>query len=930
MLDEMHVPIDNPIEGKDEGRDWYMNKSFKSRTVKVLSSVHGGCCKMRFMNDLLRGQQMPHLAQPTQPGVSACNGSSSVSDAIEPEYDANLALAEDDEDDDIGKMTLKEIHQFLKKSAQKSSKKQSLTVSSSICPQSNASAADTMPILDCSLQLSGLELHLDSSTSNSAESSDDLSPSGITTSLHKPIDIVIQEVDCPGLALKKRKSTVDSGVCKSEISVEDDDCTLEMWQLYKRRSYEGKKPRRCGVERAPCMEEQTSCESSMTPAANLVAFCTINLAPDIDEYLLADSTCPDDAVPALGNFEQGSSAFSCSFDLSEKMRGNSLEPQRDLITSCDAVEGAGCSSDKLHPEVLINENHKTSREDVNSDEGAKHHGPLLCESSPVLSSGELLQADEAGRNPLLTEPASWLPKPCSESSSIEVSVSVQQNIESIEQEHTFRCEVLHSLDHGPRLAAMDERGPSPSVEETCSNKAASATCVMKRPIGVSNELVNSEVAELPQKKNSSEFPAVDLSKYSPPLPTKLKTGFDIVEQSSNDVNMGSQPLTDEDISGSPVSLFSTERLETEEEQEMEHLKPSKIPCKRKAISPLSRERLLHASKYGDRERNFQDLDKRGLKKLPRAFKGFIRRDTFNQECIAAFPRAKNSVKLESSPPEKPHLKEEVLPGSPCHNREKFLPSKYLIPKVSSISTSYGSSGAAAIDASTMQTSSPSPSYVQRLSLVLNSSPSPPLQQSLKLINSKSPPVNSSPPIPAKGILRSSSPTCQGACKCEECVSLRCRAEKAAEFSQRQMHDIEGLAVKLLKELNTMRCVVEESLIHRSAPRVDSPQSALSLEQVKKAANNAFETEKMAKSWLVRMARDCNRYCKIMRMQERKLTFADESGGQLCHVKLFHTQAQTQPDTILSTIVTEKPTMASSVDKGSACPPDGPAIDVAST
>ena len=29
------------------------------------------------------------------------------------------------------------------------------------------------------------------------------------------------------------------------------------------------------------------------------------------------------------------------------------------------------------------------------------------------------------------------------------------------------------------------------------------------------------------------------------------------------------------------------------------------------------------------------------------------------------------------------------------------------------------------------------------------------------------------------------------------------------------------------------------------------------------ANNAVDAEKMAKTWLVRMARDCNRYCKIM-------------------------------------------------------------------
>ncbi|KAH7432143.1 hypothetical protein KP509_07G010200 [Ceratopteris richardii] len=139
----------------------------------------------------------------------------------------------------------------------------------------------------------------------------------------------------------------------------------------------------------------------------------------------------------------------------------------------------------------------------------------------------------------------------------------------------------------------------------------------------------------------------------------------------------------------------------------------------------------------------------------------------------------------------------------------------------------------------------------------------------------------------KGILRSNSQGCQGCCSCEECESLRTRARNASEFSQRQMQDIETVTMKLLKGLNILRTIVEERLIQNSVNQ-DS-QVDISLDQVKKATISALEAEKTAKKWLNRMARDCNRYCKIMRMQGRRLSFADESGGKLCHVKVFQSE-----------------------------------------
>ncbi|KAK9165572.1 hypothetical protein Scep_000763 [Stephania cephalantha] len=121
------------------------------------------------------------------------------------------------------------------------------------------------------------------------------------------------------------------------------------------------------------------------------------------------------------------------------------------------------------------------------------------------------------------------------------------------------------------------------------------------------------------------------------------------------------------------------------------------------------------------------------------------------------------------------------------------------------------------------------------------------------------------------------------------------AHKAIAFSQRQMHDIDCLAMKLLNELKFMKDIVEEtwcSNVHSSMPsRYTSDELRLTIE-------NAGKVEETTKKWLSMMAKDCNRFCKIMRTSEKvtsshdihkerkKITFADEAGGMLCHVKVF--------------------------------------------
>ncbi|XP_011083702.1 uncharacterized protein LOC105166158 [Sesamum indicum] len=130
-----------------------------------------------------------------------------------------------------------------------------------------------------------------------------------------------------------------------------------------------------------------------------------------------------------------------------------------------------------------------------------------------------------------------------------------------------------------------------------------------------------------------------------------------------------------------------------------------------------------------------------------------------------------------------------------------------------------------------------------------------------------------------------------------CTSIQGCSESAIAFSQRQMHDMESLAVKLIDELKSMKDIVEQKLLFEAYRNVSLKNNA---DEVKSAINNAKKVEEMARKWISVMARDCNRFCKIMKMtpnnttgskdavprSRKKIIFADEAGGKLCHVKFF--------------------------------------------
>lgn len=66
--------------------------------------------------------------------------------------------------------------------------------------------------------------------------------------------------------------------------------------------------------------------------------------------------------------------------------------------------------------------------------------------------------------------------------------------------------------------------------------------------------------------------------------------------------------------------------------------------------------------------------------------------------------------------------------------------------------------------------------------------------------------------PRKGIMKKQSRFCKGICLCLECASFRVHAERAYEFSRRQMSDANEVIERLVKELSCLRNVMENSVV----------------------------------------------------------------------------------------------------------------------
>ncbi|GFY86152.1 hypothetical protein Acr_04g0008900 [Actinidia rufa] len=121
----------------------------------------------------------------------------------------------------------------------------------------------------------------------------------------------------------------------------------------------------------------------------------------------------------------------------------------------------------------------------------------------------------------------------------------------------------------------------------------------------------------------------------------------------------------------------------------------------------------------------------------------------------------------------------------------------------------------------------------------------------------------SPPKCFRRVSRSLPQVSDGATSIESC------SERAIAFSQRQMQDIESLATKLMQELKFMKDIVEEKL-HPEASATALLKYEVDEKVTRKdeiASGNATPKER------------------------KKITFADEAGGVLCHVKFIEDDNQ---------------------------------------
>ncbi|KAM3346902.1 hypothetical protein ACQJBY_021094 [Aegilops geniculata] len=101
--------------------------------------------------------------------------------------------------------------------------------------------------------------------------------------------------------------------------------------------------------------------------------------------------------------------------------------------------------------------------------------------------------------------------------------------------------------------------------------------------------------------------------------------------------------------------------------------------------------------------------------------------------------------------------------------------------------------------------------------------------------------------PKKGILKRHTMGCRGICMCLDCSVFRLRADRAFEFSRKQMQEADDIIVNLLEEVASLRSLAEKS----------SGQQ----EQME-ACERALRVEEVAKECRQQMLAELNAHCKI--------------------------------------------------------------------
>ncbi|KAI9088678.1 hypothetical protein K1719_029792 [Acacia pycnantha] len=155
----------------------------------------------------------------------------------------------------------------------------------------------------------------------------------------------------------------------------------------------------------------------------------------------------------------------------------------------------------------------------------------------------------------------------------------------------------------------------------------------------------------------------------------------------------------------------------------------------------------------------------------------------------------------------------------------------------------------------------------------------------------------------QGVQKSSFPSRSASRLSTGLTSMQSCARSAILFSQRQMHDAECLAMKLTNELKSMKDIMATML--RSELCLTTPLR-YKVNEARMAVKKATRAEETAKRSVSLMARDCNRFCKLMQLADegssapqdvvrnnnksnKKIAFADEAGGRLCQVRFYENE-----------------------------------------
>uniref|UniRef100_A0A0E0JD08 Uncharacterized protein n=1 Tax=Oryza punctata TaxID=4537 RepID=A0A0E0JD08_ORYPU len=102
--------------------------------------------------------------------------------------------------------------------------------------------------------------------------------------------------------------------------------------------------------------------------------------------------------------------------------------------------------------------------------------------------------------------------------------------------------------------------------------------------------------------------------------------------------------------------------------------------------------------------------------------------------------------------------------------------------------------------------------------------------------------------PKKGILKRHTRGCKGICMCLDCSTFRLRADRAFEFSRKQMQEADDIIHNLLKEVSSLR-----NLMEKSAGQQETKQTA---------CQRASQVEAVARERRRQMLMELNSHCRI--------------------------------------------------------------------